>query len=142
MTSRASADDSPAPATEVGPDDLRVSIGDSTGKPVKSEYGPWMKYAFKVLAGLRFLRHTRFDPFGHTVERKSERQALVDYQQTIDHNLDDLSRDRLELMVALANLPEKIRGFGHVKAINLAEYHKQRDILLARLQDSRLTHAA
>ena len=38
---------------------------DYKGRLVKSEYGGYMKHVFRVLARLKFLRQTAFDPFGH-----------------------------------------------------------------------------
>ncbi len=53
----------------------------------KSEYGPWMLAAFRLLARLKFLRGTAFDIFGRSEERRAERQAIVDYEAR-------LARDR------------------------------------------------
>ncbi len=90
------------------------------GELVKREYGAWMMNAFGVLARLRRLRGTAFDPFGRTAERRTERQLIADYESTIDRLLDSLDAGRLPLAVHIASIPEDIRGFGHVKERNLA----------------------
>ncbi len=90
------------------------------GELVKREYGQWMLGAFAVLARLRRLRGTAFDPFGRTEERRSERQLIVDYEETVDRLLATLDAERLPQAVRIASIPDEIRGFGHVKARNLA----------------------
>ncbi|MCB1815071.1 MAG: indolepyruvate ferredoxin oxidoreductase family protein, partial [Candidatus Competibacteraceae bacterium] len=41
-----------------------------TGKLEKRTYGPWMLSVFKLLAKLKSLRGSYFDPFGYSAERK------------------------------------------------------------------------
>src|SRR5262249_2717278 len=91
-----------------------------TGEPTKMSFGPWMMKAFAALAKLRFLRGTVFDPFGHTAERKMERRLISDYEQLIGQLLEHLMPANHHLAVALAMIPEKIRGFGPVKQRHLA----------------------
>src|SRR5204862_3259349 len=81
---------------------------------------PWMMNAFKLLARLKFLRGTAFDIFGYSQERKTERKLVADYQAMLTEVLDKLAPDNHALAVGLAAIPEKIRGFGHVKARHLA----------------------
>ncbi len=90
------------------------------GELVKREYGQWVLGAFAVLARLRRLRGTAFDPFGRTEERRSERQLIADYEATVEQLLAKLDVGRLSQAVRIASIPDEIRGFGHVKARNLA----------------------
>ncbi|WP_296261204.1 MULTISPECIES: indolepyruvate ferredoxin oxidoreductase family protein [unclassified Pseudomonas] len=83
--------------------------------PRKSSYGPWMLKGFKVLAGLKVLRNTWLDPFGRTHERKVDLQWLADYESLLDEVLGRLSVDNLALAVSLAQLPDAVRGYGHVR---------------------------
>jgi indolepyruvate ferredoxin oxidoreductase len=92
---------------------------DKEGHLVKQEYGPWMMKAFKVLAKLKGLRGTPFDPFGHTGERRTERALIKDYRALVEALLPKLTADNLAQAVAIASIPEDIRGFGHVKERNL-----------------------
>jgi indolepyruvate ferredoxin oxidoreductase len=78
-----------------------------------------MWQAFKLLAKLKFLRGTALDVFGRTEERRLERQVIEDYRATIEALLPKLSESNLAQAVELANVPEQIRGFGHVKLDNL-----------------------
>src|SRR5437899_1293849 len=90
-----------------------------TGKPKKLSFGPWMLSAFGLLAKLKFLRGTPFDPFGRTLERRTERALVRDYETMLDELLARLSPQNHHIAVALAAIPEKIRGFGHVKVWHL-----------------------
>ena len=93
---------------------------DEKGQLKKKAYGPWMRKAMGVLAGMKGLRGTALDPFGRTEERKTERALIVEYRQCIETLLKDLSADKLALAVEIASIPEEVRGYGHVKERNLA----------------------
>ncbi|MGQ3294194.1 MAG: DUF6537 domain-containing protein, partial [Shinella sp.] len=71
--------------------------------------------AFGVLASLKGLRGTAFDPFGRTIERRMERQLITDYAALVEHVLKNLCRENLDAAVALAALYGEIRGYGPVK---------------------------
>jgi indolepyruvate ferredoxin oxidoreductase len=92
----------------------------TTGLPRKMNFGPWLLPAFRLLAKFKFLRGTAFDPFGRTLERRSERTLIEDYESMLDEVLAALTPDNHHLAVGLAAIPEKIRGFGHVKQRHLA----------------------
>jgi indolepyruvate ferredoxin oxidoreductase len=90
-----------------------------TGHLQKREYGPWIFTAFKLLAKMKGLRGGRFDVFGYTEERRTERRLIDDYIATVDELLAGLTPDNHALAVEIARIPEKIRGFGHVKERHL-----------------------
>jgi indolepyruvate ferredoxin oxidoreductase len=94
---------------------------DAQGNLVKARYGSWVWQAFRLLAKLKFLRGTALDVFGKTEERRLERQLIADYQATIAALRPRLREDNLAQAIELANLPEHIRGFGHVKLDNLGK---------------------
>jgi indolepyruvate ferredoxin oxidoreductase len=71
------------------------------------------------LAKFKFLRGTALDPFGRTIERRTERKLIADYETMLDEVLARLSPENHALAVGLAVIPEKIRGFGHVKQQHL-----------------------
>jgi len=89
------------------------------GELVKQSFGPWMLSAFRVLAKLKGLRGTAFDPFGRTEERKTERALIGEYQSSIDEVLRGLNAGNHKLAIAIASIPEDIRGYGHVKERHL-----------------------
>jgi indolepyruvate ferredoxin oxidoreductase len=92
----------------------------TTGLPRKMSFGPWLLPVFRLLAKLKFLRGTAFDPFGRTLERRTERKLIGDYEAMLDEVLAKLTPENHHLAVGLAAVPEKIRGFGHVKQRHLA----------------------
>jgi indolepyruvate ferredoxin oxidoreductase len=111
----------------------------STGEPRKRQFGPWMFTAFAVLARFKFLRGTALDLFGYSAERKLELQLIDDYEQNLAYVLKQLSADNYRSAVALAELPEQIRGYGHVKARSVAKVREQAVQLRDRLQQREIT---
>ncbi|MDO9002287.1 MAG: indolepyruvate ferredoxin oxidoreductase family protein [Aquabacterium sp.] len=92
---------------------------DSQGLAVKQRFGPWMSLAFRALAPFKFLRGTMFDPFGRTQERLAERAWIARYRQGIESRLTELCKDNLEPALALARVPEDIKGYGHIKQASM-----------------------
>jgi len=90
-----------------------------TGAPVKRTYGAWMRPVLSVLAQFKGLRGTWLDPFGHTEERRLERQLITDYERTVEELERGLRVDNLDIAVEVATLPATIRGYGHVKRKNI-----------------------
>jgi indolepyruvate ferredoxin oxidoreductase len=90
-----------------------------TGLPRKMTLGPWILPAFRVLAKFKVLRGTVLDIFGYSEERRTERKLIADYEALLDEIIGKLNPDNHPVAVGLANIPEKIRGFGHVKARHL-----------------------
>ncbi|HEY6864337.1 MAG TPA: indolepyruvate ferredoxin oxidoreductase family protein, partial [Burkholderiales bacterium] len=109
----------------------------ATGELRKSVYGPWMMTAFRVLAKLKGLRGTALDVFGYSEERRTERRLIAEYEGTVDELLARLDRGNRALAVEIASIPERIRGFGHVKARHLAEAKKKEAELLSAFRDPR-----
>jgi indolepyruvate ferredoxin oxidoreductase len=91
----------------------------TTGQPRKMSFGPWLLSALRLLAKFKGLRGTPFDPFGRTLERRTERKLIADYEAMLDEVLAKLTPDNHAVAVGLAAIPEKIRGFGHVKQQHL-----------------------
>ncbi len=106
-----------------------------TGHPVKQVFGPWMLSAMKLLAACRGLRGTPFDIFGRSKERRHERQLIADYESTIAELLAGLDHANHPIAVEIAGLPERIRGYGHIKEQSLAQVHGRQSELLAMFRD-------
>jgi len=87
-----------------------------------------------VLAKLKFLRGTPFDPFGRSAERRTERALIRDYEILLSELLANLSPQNHHLAAALASVPEKIRGFGHVKAWHLQSAKAEEAALLEQFR--------
>lgn len=105
---------------------------DEKGELIKREYPGWMMGVFRALAGMRFLRGSALDVFGHTEERRMERRLIKDYEGLIAELLAGLTPDNHALAVQLASVPEDIRGYGHVKARHLKAAKEAEARLLAR----------
>ena len=113
-----------------------------TGKIEKMEFGPWMMKAFGLLARLKGLRGGPLDIFGYTEERKTERQLIVTYEQTVAKLLDGLTTSNHGVAVLVASVPEHIRGFGRGKQAQLAEAQKREADLLAEFENPSVVSAA
>ena len=112
------------------------------GELQKQVFGPAMLTAFKLLARLKGLRGTAFDVFGYGPERREERALIDEYRASLDEILsvlgsatvEDRDPDRYALALELARIPEKIRGFGHVKARHLTAARQHWTALLSRFR--------
>jgi indolepyruvate ferredoxin oxidoreductase len=115
---------------------------DAKGHLVKAEYGSWMWKAFTLLAKFKGLRGGTFDIFGYTEERKMERALITEFRGVIAELLNGLSANNHEQAVTIANLPEKIRGFGHVKEKAVAAYQADKTKMMAAFKSGARAQAA
>jgi indolepyruvate ferredoxin oxidoreductase len=106
------------------------------GQPVKRAFGSWVRPAFRGLAALKMLRGTPFDPFGRTEERRTERRLISEYRTCVEEILQGLSNDNLAAALEIASVPEGIRGYGHVKARNLAAVRVRWEQLMQQWRDA------
>jgi indolepyruvate ferredoxin oxidoreductase len=88
---------------------------DARGRPRKREFGAWMIPVLRLLASLRGLRGTRFDPFGMTAERRMERSLIIEFENRVEQLLGALGKANLDLATEIVSLYMDIRGFGPVK---------------------------
>jgi indolepyruvate ferredoxin oxidoreductase len=100
--------------------------------PRKLSFGPWMMSFLALLARLKVLRGTALDPFGYTEERRMERRLIDDYRTLVERLLAGLSPASRGAAVRLAALPEKIRGYGHVKTASLEATKREERQLLSQ----------
>jgi indolepyruvate ferredoxin oxidoreductase len=106
----------------------------ATGRPRKMSFGPWLMPAFRLLAGLKVLRGTPFDPFGRSLERRTERKLIGDYEAMLEEVLARLTPENHALAVGLAVIPEKIRGFGPVKQQHLVAAKADETVLFEQFR--------
>jgi indolepyruvate ferredoxin oxidoreductase len=97
-----------------------ISKTNEKGELQKQKFGPLMLTGFKLLKHFKVLRGTPLDIFGNTEEREMERALIGEYVASIDDVLAKLNADNHALALEIANLPDAIKGFGHVKARNVA----------------------
>src|SRR6266436_6137909 len=114
----------------------------TTGHLQKKEFGGWMIHAFRLLAKLKGLRGTKYDPFGRSAERKAERKLIEDYLAMIEQRTAALKAEQIPLLARLARLPEMIRGYGHIKEENIGKARAEKARLEAELENNRFAAAA
>nr|WP_280821879.1 indolepyruvate ferredoxin oxidoreductase family protein [Mesorhizobium soli] len=112
---------------------MLARIDTRTGHPAKIALGRWIEPAFWLLTKLKGLRGTRFDPFGHTDERKMERRLIEDYFGLVDELISRLTWANLTVATELAGLPQEIRGYGHVKLASIERHEELKSTMLKKL---------
>lgn len=85
---------------------------------------------FRLLRHGKALRGSAWDVFGGQAERKAERALIEQYIGDLRLIAAKLRADTLSTAVALASLPDTIRGFGPVKDANRAKAEVTRATLL------------
>lgn len=103
---------------------------DANGRPRKRTFGAWMEKFLPQLAKLKVLRGTPFDPFGYYAERRQERELIRLFEQDMARIKSAKNRAAAQ---ALAEWPMVCKGYGPVKAANVAKALALREDLLARL---------
>lgn len=117
-------------------------IDPATGHPRKRAFGGWVMPVFGLLAQFKGLRGTALDPFGRTQERQMERRLISDYEALIATILGELSTANHRVAVQLAELPQQIRGFGHIKADSVRKAEARQAELLAAFRQAAPAHQA
>ena len=95
------------------------------GELVKQKFGPSMLTGFKLLSRLRFLRGGLFDVFGYTEERRMERALIEEYKASSTEMMATFAPGKHALALEIARIPEKIKGYGHVKERHLKAAREQ-----------------
>ncbi len=109
----------------------------ATGPARKTAFGPWLGRLLPLLAAGKRLRGTRLDVFGASAEQRLERRLASDYEALMGTILNDLSPENHAIAVALARVPEMIRGFGPVRDTSRAAAMAAEATLLAQWSDAR-----
>ncbi len=113
---------------------LITGLDPATGRRRKIALPGWVALPlFRMLRHGRHLRGTALDLFGRQQERRAERALIEQYIGDLRATLAALRPDTLDVAVAIAQLPDMIRGFGPVKDANRAKAEEQRGVLLPRL---------
>ena len=109
-----------------------ISKTNEKGELQKQKFGPLMLNGFKLLKHFKVLRGTPLDIFGNTEEREMERALIGEYVASIDEVLAKLNADNHALALEIANLPDAVKGFGHVKARNVVAVRSKWDGLMEK----------
>ncbi len=109
-----------------------ISKANEKGELQKQKFGPLMLTGFKLLKHFKVLRGTPLDIFGNTEEREMERALIGEYVASIEEVLAKLNADNHALALEIANLPDAVKGFGHVKARNVVAVRSKWDGLMEK----------
>lgn len=89
---------------------------EKTGKMVKGAVrGKTAMRFFGLMNRMRSLRGTLLDPFRNSDETRLARRLLADYRDDIAFALKNHSDANADAITKLLDLPEQIRGYGHVR---------------------------
>ncbi|WP_410663908.1 indolepyruvate ferredoxin oxidoreductase family protein [Amycolatopsis sp. lyj-84] len=102
------------------------------GMKRKIALGAGFRPLFVALRAGRKLRGTRWDLFGKAHVRKVERELVTQYRETILTAFGTEGADRGRLL-ALAELPDLVRGYEDVKLANVEAYQREQAAILADL---------
>ncbi|AVO39272.1 indolepyruvate ferredoxin oxidoreductase family protein [Pukyongiella litopenaei] len=93
---------------------------DARGRPRKRSFGPWIAGAMSLLARMKRLRGTAFDPFGYAAERRTERALIGEYRELLDRLVAGLTAANRAEAARIAAMVMEIRGYGPVKDAAIA----------------------
>ncbi len=100
----------------------------------KLKLGPWFTPAFRLLRAMRRLRGTPFDIFGYTRVRRVERRLIDEYRALVGRALAKLDESTYGLVLAVATLPDEIRGYEGVKLAGVERFRRRAAELMAKLE--------
>lgn len=117
---------------------IMEKIDKFSGRPLKRVLPGASLHVFRLLAKLKGLRGSRFDPFGRSKERVMERQLIVDYQQLVTDLLAQLNTGNYDQVVEIAALAQRIKGFGYIKLASIEQYQEELGGHLKQLREPAL----
>ena len=97
----------------------------SLGVTRKVSFGPGWFPALRLLARLKFLRGTPFDPFGMMHVRREERRLRNDVIGLIERVVDDFERIGADLAIELLELIDVVRGYEGIKLANIESFRRE-----------------
>ncbi len=106
----------------------------NTGLPIKRKLPHSMLFLFGLLARLKVIRGSFLDPFSYLKERREELQLISDYETSVEEIIQKLTPENYDVAVELAGIPEKIRGYGHVKEKSVEAMTARKNQLLLQLR--------
>jgi indolepyruvate ferredoxin oxidoreductase len=104
----------------------------SMGMKDKLKLGRASRPVLVALRRAKRVRGTWADPFGRARVRRVERALVPEYEAAVRRLLGTLRADNLEEAIAIASLPDHVRGYEHIKLRRAADYRVE----LARRLDA------
>ena len=137
------------PSTHVAAHELAASTGGvvswklhppllrAMGRSSKMQFGMAWRPLFALLARGKRLRGRWLDPFARTEVRRTERALIGEYRAGIDAAVTALERDagaaRYEQAIAIARLPELVRGYEEIKMATTETFRAELDERVSEL---------
>ena len=112
---------------------LHPPILRALGLTKKIKLGAWFAPAFKALRAMKGLRGTALDVFGYAQVRRVERELVGEYRRMVETALARLAPATHDALVAIAELPDEIRGFEQVKLDNVKRFREKATRLISEL---------
>ena len=106
---------------------LHPPILRSMGMKNKLKLGPWARPLLRLLASGKRLRGTPVDVFGWAKLRRTERAMIAEYREAIQALSRSLTSANVDEAVAIAGLPDEVRGYESLKTKRAADYRVQLD---------------
>lgn len=103
---------------------------DARGRPKKRAFGGWIRGPMQVLARMKKLRGTMFDPFGYTAERRMERRLITEFEAVVERLLNSMTKENLPDAARIAAMVMEVRGFGPVKEATVQKVREDMAIAL------------
>jgi indolepyruvate ferredoxin oxidoreductase len=100
------------------------------GMKRKLKLGTWFDVMFRLLYAMRMVRGTKLDVFGMAKVRRVEKRLPAEYRGLVENALAAGSYDTA---VALAELPDVIRGYEDIKLGNVELFRQQAQALTERI---------
>ena len=112
---------------------LHPPILRALGLQKKIRLGSWFTPAFRALRALRGLRGTALDIFGRAEVRREERRLIDEYRALVETALERLGPATRDIAVAIAQLPEEVRGYEHIKLDGVKRFREKAAQLTSQL---------
>jgi indolepyruvate ferredoxin oxidoreductase len=124
-------------ASEVGGPDARVlwklhpPMLKAFGMTSKMAVSSKARSAFAALRAGKRLRGTRLDPFGRNEMRRTEAALPDEFRRALEVVATSLRPELIDAAIAIATLPDMIRGYEDLKMRRIREYREQMAATLA-----------
>jgi indolepyruvate ferredoxin oxidoreductase len=97
----------------------------SLGLDHKLKFRRTGKPSFTVLRGMKRVRGTLADPFRWAEVRKLERAMIPEFEKALATLCQRLTPAKLDEAIAIADLPDQVRGYEHIKLARAKPYREQ-----------------
>lgn len=109
---------------------------DARGRPIKRQFGPWLRPALGLLARMKGLRGSALDLFGYTEERRLNRELIDWYEQALTSIASAGPSASFDALEAIAKTPLDMRGFGPVWMAAAEKQREKAEAELAKIIDA------